>query len=336
MADTDNSTNIKKFIQTSPNLTLSNPPAALFASGGENHVDLFGALSVIAMKNPTEFIVFEPIEDRQMQGIFDSDENVDDQIEDIRLIRGKMDTEDPEKLKSRILGIFKFVNRHKYFLHGMIELEANAFGSSIFVDVDPSIINKLEAMHRKFRKEAVDNLSIQTEVTIRFIARYGVLGQIWPGQDSITGKDFVVDFNNLRGHVAGIVAQQGSIIEFIVLSETITKKDSKIDWIILRSVLQDFKEKIKYPICWFRIDMGLSAMLDMPGFDEITQDKGVNKVIEKYNNRISKIVLDFYKDEKIVGTEKQVDLEALAKLDKERAIKDMEDAIETLDNLLKE
>jgi hypothetical protein len=322
-----------KLIHTSPDILLTNPPRALFASGTGDHVDLFGELSVVALKSPTEMIVQDPLEDRQSQGIIDKDTM--DQISDIKFMVGKMDTEDPLAMKKRIIQMFRFIERNKLFLHGMLELEANAFGSSIFVDVEPEIINKLEAVHKHFRDGKTIPAEGKTEngksiVTIRFIGRYGSLGKLWPRQEDISGKNFIVNANDVKGHVAGIVVENNGIAEFIILSDTLSLETVKVDWIVMKQLLEEFKNKTKVPICWFKWDLGLRALARHKSFEALKDDKDVHHVIEEYNKRISKVIMDYYKDAGVVGTEPQVDLTRLAAADKKVVVEDLQKAIATL------
>ncbi|HME52713.1 MAG TPA: hypothetical protein VKM55_10885 [Candidatus Lokiarchaeia archaeon] len=329
-----------QLIHTSPDILLENPPKALFASATEDHVDLFGQLSVVALSTPTEMVVFDPLEDRQSQGLYDKETS--ETIEDFRFMVANMDTEDPQVMKSRIIQMFRFIERKKLFLHGMLELEANAFGSSLFVDVEPDIINKLEAMHKHFR-DGVTFPKIEetgeggkTMTTIRFIGRYSSLGKLWPRQEDISGKNFVVNLNDVQGHVAGIVVANNGVAEFIILADTLTKQEFKIDFIVMRQLLEDFKAKNKTPICWFKWELGLRAVANLQTFQAIKNDKEIRKVIEDYNKRISKIVMDYYKDAGVVGTEPQVNLAKLSETEKKVVARDLQGAIETLNRWYKE
>nr|MDO8113781.1 hypothetical protein [Candidatus Sigynarchaeota archaeon] len=332
-----------KIIHTSPDITLDNAPQALFASGSESHVDLFGELSVVALESPTHMVVFDPLEERMSQGIFDKATNVDSQIEDIRFLVGKMDTEDPQIMKKRLIQMFRFIERKKLFLHGMLELDANAFGSSLFVDVEPDIINKLEAMHKHFRDgktfpkfESTGEEQDKKTVTIRFIGRYSTLGKLWPKQESASGKDFMVNLNDIKGHVAGIVVANKGVAEFIILADTLTKQEFKIDWLVMRGLIEDFKAKNKVPICWFKWELGLRAIANMRTYIIIKDDKDIKKVVDDYNKRIAKIVMEYYKDAGVVGTEPQVDLVKLSEADKKVAMDDMQGAIEALNKLYRD
>jgi hypothetical protein len=328
-----------KLIHTSPDILLRNPPRALFASGTGDHVDLFGELSVVALKNPTEMIVQDPLEDRQAAGIIDAD--TDGQISDIRMNVGRIDTEDPQTMKKRIISMFRFIERNKLFLHGMLELEANAFGSSIFVDVEPEIINKLEAVHKHFRDGSTIPIEGTSEdgksvVTIRFIGRYGSLGKLWPRQEDISGKNFIVSAADTKGHVAGIVAENNGVAEFIILSDTLSLETVKVDWIVMKQQLEEFKNKKKFPICWFKWDLGLRALANHDSFEAVKNDKDVHHVIEEYNKRISKVIMEYYKDAGVVGNEPQVDLTRLAEKDKQIVVEDLQGAIEMLNKWYKE
>ena len=329
-----------QLIHTSPDIVLENPPKALFASISEDHVDLFGELSVVALTSPTEMVVFDPLEDRQSQGLYDKE--TDAQIEDIKFMVANLDAEDPQVLKKKLITMFRFIERKKLFLHGMLELEANAFGSSLFVDVEPDIINKLEAMHKHFRDGATFPKIEETGdsgkkmTTIRFIGRYSSLGKLWPRQEDISGKNFVVNLNDVQGHVAGIVVANNGIAEFIILSDTLTKQEFKIDFIVMRQLLEDFKAKNKVPICWFKWEIGLRAIANLQTFKTIKDDKEIKKVIEDYNKRISKIVMDYYKDAGSVGTEPQINLAKLSETEKKVVAKDLQGAIETLNKWYKE
>lgn len=328
-----------KLIHTSPDILLRNPPRALFASGSDNHVDLFGELSIVCLKNPTEMIVQDPLEDRQAAGIIDAE--TDGQISDIRMNVGRIDTEDPQVMKKRIVNMFRFIERNKLFLHGMLELEANAFGSSIFVDVEPEIINKLEAVHKHYRDGKTIPIEGKSEdgkstVTIRFIGRYGSLGKLWPRQEDISGKNFIVSASDTKGHVAGIVVENNGVAEFIILSDTLSLEAIKVDWIVMKQLLEDFKTGTKKPIAWFKWSLGLRALANHFSYEQIKDDKDVHHLREEYNKRISKVIMDYYKDAGVVGTEPQVDLSRLAGREKELVVEDLQGAIETLNKWYKE
>ncbi|MHA1682950.1 MAG: hypothetical protein ACTSUE_18570 [Promethearchaeota archaeon] len=339
MAEKSKDFDFNKFVQQSPDLSLENPPDALFAEGSSAHVDLYGALSIVAMRKPDELVVFDPIEERQMRGIFDESTGLDPQIEDLQFVKGKMDNEEPAVLKGRILRIFNYIEKKKLFLHGTLELEANAFGSSLFVDVDKTIINKLEAVHRRFRDgktfPKIEKTGLLKKKTkIRFIGR--AIGRLWPRQDEGTGRDFIVNLNDVRGFASGIVVVHKDVAEFIILTDTILSKDSNIDWIVMKKLLADFQQRKKTPICWFKWEFGLSALFNMWGFDTIQQEPEIQDIITKYNERISKTVMDYYWDANIVGTEEQVELLKLSDEEKEKVISDLEDTMAVLAKMLDE
>ncbi|MEX2717441.1 MAG: hypothetical protein Q6370_014155, partial [Candidatus Sigynarchaeota archaeon] len=65
-------------------------------------------------------------------------------------------------------------------------------------------------------------------------------------------------------------------------------------------------------------------------------DPDVNRVIEEYNKRISKVIMDYYKDAGVVGTEPQVDLTRLGEREKQAVVEDLQAAIETLNKWYRE
>ncbi|MBD3188608.1 hypothetical protein GF325_17395 [Candidatus Bathyarchaeota archaeon] len=333
----ENEFDFNKFIQTSPDITLENPPEALFAKGNKGAVDLYGALSIVAMRKPDELVVFDPIEERQMQGIYDDTTGKDPQIEDLRFIKGKMDNEDPEILKSRIIRILNYIEKKKFFLHGTLELEANAFESSLFVDVKKDIINKLEGVHRKFRDgKTFPKLEkggiLKKHVKIRFIGR--AIGRLWPRQDAGTGRDFLVNLNEVRGFASGIVVVEDDVAEFVILTDTVISKGNDIDWIVMRQLLKDFQEGTKTPICWFKWQFGLDALFSIWGFENIKEDMEIKQLVKSYNERISETIMEYYKDAKVVGTEEQVDFNTLPEKDKELVMKDLMETMDTLTAML--
>ena len=237
--------------------------------------------------------------------------------------------------------MFRFIERNKLFLHGMLELEANAFGSSIFVDVEPEIINKLEAVHKHFRDGKTIPIEGKSEdgkstVTIRFIGRYGSLGKLWPRQEDISGKNFIVSASDTKGHVAGIVAENNGVAEFIILSDTLSLDAVKVDWIVMKQLLEEFKLGKKKPIAWFKWSLGMRALANHASFQSIKDDPDINNLINEYNKRISKIIIEYYKDAGIVGNEFQIDLTKLSEREKQIAADDLQGAIKKLDELYKE
>ncbi|MFX0099170.1 MAG: hypothetical protein ACFFCS_06270 [Candidatus Hodarchaeota archaeon] len=302
---------------------------------------IFGALSLVALRNPSELIVFDPIEDRQSEGVYDKDENVDAQIEDIRFLHDRMDTDDPEALKNRIIDIFKFIERHELFFQGILELEANAFESSLFVDVDLNIVTKLEKMHKMYcdgrifpKVERSDYYN--NKIRMRYLGR--AVNSIWPRTTKgMTKKDFIVNLNNLRGQISGVVVVNRTDAEFVVLQDTINAKGSEapLDWIVLKELLADFKGRTKVPITWFKWSYGLQSLFTVWGFDQIKDDPEVKEYIDRYNQRIADMVVEHYKDmAPKVGA--QTNLAMLSAAEKDKAEEDLLEAMELLDKMLEE
>ncbi|MHA1847705.1 MAG: hypothetical protein ACTSYS_07700 [Promethearchaeota archaeon] len=328
-----------KFIHVSPDIKLENPPMALFASGSDKHVDLFGALSVVALKKPTEMIVFDPIEERQSQGIFDGDDNIDAQIEDIRLVRGKMDNEDPVVLKKRIKEIFNFIKKKKLFLYGTLELEANAFESSLFIDVDQDIISKVEKVHRHFRDgKTFPKLEtsgfLKKKLTIRFLG--SSIGIIWPKKKKINARDFLINLNNISGFASGIVVANNDVAEFVVLADSLITESQKFDWQMMKILLNDFKKGAKVPICWFRWDFGIPSLEHIWGFEDIKDDPEIQESLQEYDDAIRKMYIDYYLAADLLKIEEQVNFNALPEKQKKEAVEDLMETLEVLEKMLKE
>nr|MDO8117184.1 hypothetical protein [Candidatus Sigynarchaeota archaeon] len=342
----------RSVIQTTPDLKLENPPRALFAAGSERHVDLFGELSILALISPSQLVIFDPVEVRQSQGVFDNSDILQDQdqIEDIKFIKEEMQTEDPEKLRERVTSILTHVLKKKLLLHGILELEANAFGSSIFMNVEPQFINKLEAMHKHFRteeefpeiqvieeKQGLFKQRQRSVITMRFVGRYGTLGRIWPKQDDSTGKAFEINLQEQPSSVSGLVVvdKATKVAEFIILSDNITAQGG-LDWLVIKSLLEDFKLKKKSPICWFRWQLGFTGLYNMYGFESVRLDPRIQTLIQEYNQKVENITMDFYRDESVVGTEKQVKLDRLRGEERDAAIEDLKEAMAVLDKWYEE
>ncbi|MHA1368666.1 MAG: hypothetical protein ACTSRA_02965 [Promethearchaeota archaeon] len=323
-----------EIIKLSPLFKLENPPPALFASGGEEYVDLFGNLTLVACKKPNELVVFDPLEERRSQGIFDTDAR--SQIEDIKVLGGKMDTDDPLVLKERIIEVFNYIENKKLFFYGTLELEANAFETNLFIDgIDPKIINKLEVIHRTFRDgktfPKIEKSGMFTKkIKFRFIGRN--IDVLWPKLKKITFKDFIVNLNSVKGNAAGIVVVSGDNAEFIILADTLRDKNPKLDPVATKLLLDDLKSYRKVPICWFNWQFGLHSLLSIWGYENIMHDQDIQVLIEQYNNRIGKLVLDYFEHEE----KKVIPFEKIKSEDKKVILSELKDALNILDEMYKE
>jgi hypothetical protein len=163
------------------------------------------------------------------------------------------------------------------------------------------------------------------------------VNNIWPRYKGMTKKDFIVNLNHLRGQISGIVVVNKNDAEFVILQDTINSRESeaKLEWIVLKELLADFKERRKVPITWFKWSYGLESLFKVWGFDQIRDDPEVKKYIEDYNQRIADIVVEHYKN-MAPKTEAQVNLQFLSEKDKKSVEGDLLEAMAILDKMLEE
>ncbi len=335
---------ISRVVSTTPDLKLENPPEALFAKGNEQEVDLRGELSMLALLSPSQLVSFDSVEVRQSVGMFDQSSEVrdQDQIEDIRFVKEEMQTEDPGKLKQRVMNIISYALKKKLLLHGILELEANAFGTSIFVNVKPEFINKLEAMHKHFRatntfpqievfeeKEGFFKQQKKKVAKIRFVGMARIIGRIWPKYEN---EAFEIDLREKPSSVSGLVVLDiaSKAAEFIIISENVTA-DGDLDWLVIKPLLEDFKFNRKTPVCWFRWQLGLTGLYHLYGFEAVREDPEIKTLISTYNLKVQDFKTRYYKDDTIMDAEKQVRLDRLRGDEREAVIEDLKEAMSILD-----
>ncbi|GAB4309272.1 MAG: hypothetical protein Kow0069_08310 [Promethearchaeota archaeon] len=331
-------------VQSSPEIKFDNPPPPLFARGDERKVDLYGAISAVICRDVDHFSVFDPFEDRREKGIFEDDPEAaaGDQIKDFEFVEMRMDAEDPQTLKSRLLEVFGFLRKRKYVFLGLLELEANAFERSVHLEIDQKVVNKLVAIHRHFRDETkfptVERGFLRNRVKVRFLSE--VLQEFYPAKKDWTLGDFANHLYSRRGFIAGIVVAAGGVAEFHVLASSLRhvaklEGPTRIHWGTLKQLLESITKREKVPVSWFRLDVGLAALELLHAYGEIREDAELKAAIEQHSEYLGELLRRKFRS---LPTDdgKELDLSKVTGAEREKIVKELEETIGELDRMLEE
>lgn len=335
----------QKPLESTPSIHFSNPPAPLFATGDQEKVELFGALSLLTLTDLREIEVFDPLEDRREVGIYedDPDANASDQLKDLQFVRMQMDTEEPEVLLKRLNYMFDSLEHDKAIFLGLLEMEANAFERSVHLEIDQKIIDKIVAIHKHFRDETkfpeVKKRGFRHKY-VRVIFKGADVASFYPVQDDWKLGDLANHLNRLEGFIAGIVVggPKGRA-EFYVLANSlrpigIPEDQVRVDWVTLKQLLAEIMSKQKVPISWFRLDVGLPALNAIYGYDAVKDNPAHLQRLAKYNERVATMLEKKYFKKKYIKAQLE-DGQAyeIDELSREEIKKQCMDLLETLDVL---
>lgn len=308
-----------------------NPPAALLATGTKEGVEIGGALSVLAMDENHNLRNVKTIFSELSWGEFWKEEEIDDQIETITVKHEDNATLwDSDELVKRLLDAFRIIKENKWIFFGIGDFESNFFQDEMLIDgLDYSYIERLMDTH----KEARDAEKFPTLLN-RNLSRRGsdyialkFNGKAYNFFHYDDNTDLYTIFEKLKpltGSAAGIVCTSQGAANFYILSENMhsisSSQDYRIDTQALENSFELMKKNVVFPISWFKINIGLSALKKLDKWSEIKKNKDLARTLYTYFTYVTKELKIKHqeKKEKIKSQSKMqnVDVDSMSENDK--------------------
>jgi hypothetical protein len=325
-----------------------NPPSPLLAYGTTEGVELGGSKCVLSLDHAGNIIFEQEIFTEMSWGTFYKDEGIEDQIESFTTQEYSSIREDPEELTKRLVnGIYKIMNEHKLFF-GILDVEVDAFMNEQFltqwgVELDYKTVSRLMESHKHgrdlnlFPDLIVSSIDKENRIKIEFQGKAKNLFQLIGTKI----EDLADKIRNAKGFGIGLVATSKGAANFYILTENIVMregeyKDIQIDQDNIDSVFYGIQRQWIVPLCWFRIDMGISAIETLELWEEIKEKKEVIKAVKRYDDYINALIYKKYKimSQSQISKDTKKDFGDMTTEEKEKALKDMKKAMDFLNEQL--
>ncbi|UYP47442.1 hypothetical protein NEF87_003727 [Candidatus Lokiarchaeum ossiferum] len=286
-------------------MRLYNPPVALLPKGDKYSVELAGAKCILAMDEEKEFIKISDIFSELSQGEFwKGKENIRiaDQIEKINIKHEDSEAlYDSNELASRIISSLNRIRTRGLILFGVASFEGNAFETFVFDEVELELEdqNRLMNLYKSSRvKNEFPNLykaagSGNSFVEINFFGETSAFFTI-PNKKNF--NDIAAMVYPYQGYASGIVAVAQGAANFILLTDNIFKQEKTAEVHIDKNNLNQMFQLLKKgvlaaPISWFKVDLGLSGLEQLDGYDEIKDRPDVQEAHSKYLDYVRGLII---------------------------------------------
>lgn len=276
-----------------------NPPPALLARGTKEGVEIGGALSVLAMDEDHNLRNVKTIFSELSWGQFWKEEEIADQIESITVKHEDNATLwDSNELLKRLLDAFKIIKENKWIFFGIGDFESNSFQDEMLIDgLDYSYIERLMDTHKRVRD--ADKFPTLLDKNLAQKGRDYISlkfnGSAYNFFHYDENTDLYTIFEKLKpitGNAAGIVCTSRGAANFYILTENMHSISSSGDYRIDTKTLEDsfalMTKNIIFPISWFKINIGLSALKKLDQWEEIKKDKNLARTLYTYFTYVTK------------------------------------------------
>jgi len=327
-------------------MRLYNPPAALLPKGDKFSVELAGARTILAITEEKDFINITSVFDELSLGEFWKDNPaIADQIEKINVKYEDSDAlYDPRVLAERIIFTLDSIRTRGLIFFGTASFEGNAFESTVFDELELSIEDqdRLLNLYKKSRlegtfpnvKKGISGLNEYVEINW-----FGEASKFFTLSEKKDWAEIAAMIYPYEGSVTGIVAVAQGAANFIILTDTIFKEtDGSQIHIDRRNLNQMFrllnKGVLSAPISWFKIDLGVSGLESLDGWDEIKDLPELKKAIEDYQDYHRSLII--WREKKSIEQILDEDLGKpidFSKLTEEEIEDDLEQIMATLNKL---
>lgn len=326
-----------------------NPPSPLLAYGTKKGVELGGSKCVLCLDDANNIKFEEEIYTEMSWATFYGDKGIDDQIESFTTQEYSSIRDDPEELTKRLIdAIYKIMNEKKLF-YGVLDVEVDAFmNEQVAIDgleLDYKTVNRLMESHRiarnldLFPESIISSIEEENRIIIEFQGKSKNLFQLVGNKI----EDLADKIRNAKGFGIGLVATSKGAANFYILSDNIVMregevKEMQIDQEIIDTIFYAIQKEVLFPLCWFRIDMGISAIETLELWDKIKDNSELIKAVKRYDDYINALIYKKYKLMSQSHTARNFEKEfyGLTPKEKEKALRDMKDTLDILTNHLKE
>ncbi len=330
-------------------IELRNPPAAILASGSKEGVDLGGQKCFLSVDGNHNLINEANLITELSWGSFCKIEGLEDQLDTFTTIEYESLRENPEALAKIIAGCLNVIINKQRLFYGIADFEVDAFMNENCIipglKLDYKIINELLIAHRKTREEnlfpqLISDAKGKNTIKIEF-----------QGADKnklhlIASKlEYLADMlRTAKGFATGIVCTSKGAANLYIMSDNIVFNEDHlpemhVDQENIDTIKLAIEREILFPISWFRIDIGLKSLETLELWDQIKDISLLKTALDDYERYYTALI---YKKFKNIASTEQIGLDMLDDFDnmtiKERnkALRDMADAIRKLTDLYKE
>ena len=147
-----------------------------------------------------------------------------------------------------------------------------------------------------------------------------------------------------KGFATGIVCTSKGAANLYIMSDNITFREEDkppemyIDQENIDVIMHAIQREILFPISWFRIDLGIKSLETLELWSEIKDRPKIKDALNKYDQYITTLV--YKKFQAIASSEKigysEDDFYNMTAQERNKALRDMADAIRKLTELYKE
>ena len=281
-------------------IELFNPPAVILSTGSKEGVDLGGSKFLLSIDEDHNLFNEGNIVTEMSWGAFYDIEGLEDQIDTFTTKEYNSVRDDPKALIQTIVDCLEKIMEEKKLFYGIADLEVDAFLNQNTVipglKLDPELINKLMDTHKKQRDKdlfptLVRDSEGQDSIKISF-----------QGENKKNLHFYGMSFEELtkkllvgKGFATGIVVTSDKAANFFMMNDSITfqdiiPRDFYIDQDCITVIEAGVQRERLFPISWFRIDLGIFSLRTLELWDEIQEDKRLNKVLNKYSKYTLKLI----------------------------------------------
>lgn len=282
-------------------------------------------------------------------GEFYREEGIEDQIKSFTTQEYSSIREDPEELTERLVNvIYKIMNEKKLFF-GILDLEVDAFMNENVaikgLELNYKTVNRLMKAHKHgrdldlFPELITSSIEKEDRINIEFQGKaknlFHIIGE--------KIEDLADKIRNAKGFGIGLVATSRGAANFYILTENIVMKEGEVKEMIIDqdnidTVFYAFQREVLVPICWFRIDMGISAIETLELWEKIKEKPELIKAIKRYDDYIQALIYKKYKamSQPPRGKDIKNDSNDMTPEEREKILREMEETMEILTNHLKE
>jgi hypothetical protein len=273
-----------------------NPPLAITSKGSAEGVDIGGSISVIAMDKDRNFHTAENIFAELSWGSFSTNKEISDQIESITMkIEDTSSLFDDDELVKRLVNSLTLIQANEWILFGIGDFECNSFMDVMNFDVDLKNVERLMEEQQRLRNQAnfptlFDDTSIE-----KIYVESQFFGKVYKYFHYNNDENLYSIFNRLNritGHATGIVCTSQGAANFYIINENIhpikgTEKYRKDPETLEHAFTLMESDRI-FPISWFRIDLGITALKTLEQWESIRETPILKKSIQDYMKYVKK------------------------------------------------
>ncbi len=319
-----------------------NPPRSLLASGTKKGVELGGDKRILSIDVRHNFYTEGTIFTELSWAEFYQEEGIEDQIDTFTTTEFKSVRDDPEALVKTIVNSINNIINNKRLFYGIVDFEVDAFMNQNCVipglKLDLNIINKLLEAHKKSRDEdlfpkIISDKGGLKKINIEFQGTKKRNLQI-PGSKLEDISDLL---RRAKGFATGIVCTSRGAANLYIMSDNIVFKEEElselyIDQENIMIIEMGIQRKLLFPISWFRIDLGIKSLETLEIWDEIKENSLLAKALNDYDNYISTLIYKKYKSvaSREIGVDLESDFYSMTPQERDKALKDMAEAIRFL------